>query len=163
MPDLDEFYGPNAGYVIELYERYLENPDSIDEASRAVFNAWSPIEQMNSEQTLSKPVQSQEVSKIVAASELAHAIRSRGHLGAQLDPLGTEPLGDPALLAETHGISDQELSQLPPEVVGGHSAEGVQNALEAMIALRTLYSGTISYEFDQVKSPLERGWLRDAV
>jgi 2-oxoglutarate dehydrogenase E1 component len=163
MPDLDEFYGPNAGYVIELYERYLENPDSIDEASRTVFNTWSPIEQKNSEQTLSKPVQSQEVSMIVAASELAHAIRSRGHLGAQLDPLGTEPLGDPALLAETHGISDQELSQLPPEVVGGHSAEGVQNALEAMNALRTLYSGTISYEFDQVKSPLERGWLRDAV
>ena len=104
-----------------------------------------------------------EVSKIVAASELAHAIRSRGHLGAHLDPLGSEPLGDPALLAETHGISDEDLVHLPPEVVGGHSAEGARNALEAMDALRALYSGTISYEFDQVKSPLERGWLRDAV
>ncbi len=163
MTNLDEFYGPNAGYVIELYERYLENPASIDESSRAIFDTWSPMEQKYSEQTLSRPPQSQEVSKIVAASELAHAIRSRGHLGAHLDPLGTEPLGDPSLLAETHGISDQELTQYPPEVVGGHSAEGVQSALEAMNALRTLYSGTISYEFDQVKSPLERGWLRDAV
>ncbi|HYA99005.1 MAG TPA: thiamine pyrophosphate-dependent enzyme, partial [Ktedonobacteraceae bacterium] len=163
MPDLNEFYGPNAGYVLELYERYLENPASIDASSRAIFDRWSPMEKKHSEQTVPISVQFQEVSKIVAASELAHAIRSRGHLGAHLDPLGTEPLGDPALLTETHGISNQDLVHLPPEVVGGHSAEGVQNALEAMNALRTLYSGTISYEFDQVKSPLERGWLRDAV
>src|SRR5207253_3899622 len=36
-------------------------------------------------------------------------------------------------------------------------------ALEAITALRAMYSGTISYEFDQVKSPVERRWLRDAV
>ena len=163
MSDLDAFYGPNVGYVLELYERYLQNPASIDVDSRAIFDNWSPIDQLNVEQIATGQTPSLEVSKIVAASELAHAIRSRGHLGAHLDPLGSEPLGDPALLAETHGISDEDLAHLPPEVVGGHSAEGARNALEAMDALRALYSGTISYEFDQVKSPLERGWLRDAV
>ncbi len=163
MSELDAFYGPNAGYVLELYERYLQNPASIDAASRAIFENWSPLGQLKSEELATVHVSSLEVSKIVAASELAHAIRSRGHLGAHLDPLGTEPLGDPALLAETHGISDEDLAHLPPDVVGGHSAEGTRNALEAMNALRALYSGTISYEFDQVKSPVERGWLRDAV
>jgi 2-oxoglutarate dehydrogenase E1 component len=162
MSDLEAFYGPNAGYVLELYERYLQNPASIDAASRAVFEHWSPIE-FSFEQAATELVPPLEVSRIVAASELAHAIRSRGHLGAHLDPLGSEPLGDPALMAVTHGISDEDLTSLPPEVVGGHSAEGARNALEAMDALRALYSGTISYEFDQVKSPLERGWLRDAV
>jgi 2-oxoglutarate dehydrogenase E1 component len=163
MSDLEAFFGPNAGYVLELYERYLQNPASVDAASRAIFDNWSPIDQLKSEQIAAEQVPSLEVSKIVAASELAHAIRSRGHLGAHLDPLGSEPLGDPALSAETHGISDEDLAQLPAEVVGGHSAEGARNALEAMKALRAIYSGTISYEFDQVKSPLERGWLRDAV
>ncbi len=38
-----------------------------------------------------------QVAQIVAASTLAHAIRERGHLGAHLDPLGSEPLGDPAV------------------------------------------------------------------
>src|SRR5207245_9322600 len=33
----------------------------------------------------------------------------------------------------------------------------------AMNALRAMYSCTISYEVDQVKSPVERHWLRDAV
>src|SRR5204863_8336700 len=45
----------------------------------------------------------------------------------------------------------------------GHAAEGARNALEALEALRSMYSGTISYEFDQVKSANERRWLRDAV
>ena len=43
------------------------------------------------------------------------------------------------------------------------SAASARNALEAIQALRGMYSGTISYQFDQVKSPVERGWLRDAV
>jgi len=27
--DLDEFIGPNAGYVVELYERYQRDPASV--------------------------------------------------------------------------------------------------------------------------------------
>ncbi len=29
MSDIAAFYGPNAGYVLELYEQYLEDPDSV--------------------------------------------------------------------------------------------------------------------------------------
>ncbi len=163
MYDLKAFYGPNAGYVLELYDRYRQNPASVDNATRAIFDTWSPDAQLAAEQGVALEVAPLPVAKIVAASALAHAIRSRGHLGAHLDPLGSEPLGDPALLTETHGISDEDLAQLPPLVVGGHSAEGARNALEAITRVRAMYSGTISYEFDQVKSSVERQWLRDAV
>jgi 2-oxoglutarate dehydrogenase E1 component len=168
MYDLDTFYGPNAGYVLELYERYRQNPASVDPDTRAIFDNWSPllVEPSSTASPIDEAVaqtSAAQVSKIVAASNLAHAIRSRGHLGAHLDPLGSEPLGDPALLINTHGLSDADLAQLPPEVIGGHSAEGARNALEAITALRAMYSGTISYEFDQVKSSDERMWLRDAV
>ncbi len=158
MYDLNTFYGPNAGYVLELYERYRQNQASVDPATRAVFETWSPESQLPS-----KPAVPYDVKNIVATAALAHSIRERGHLAAHLDPLGSEPLGDPALLPETHGISEAILAQLPPNIVGGHAAEGAQNALEAISRLRAMYSGTISYEFDQVKNPQERGWLRDAV
>src|SRR5260221_10142921 len=161
MNDLEAFYGPNAGHVLELYDRYRQNPASVDSATRAIFDTWSP-DSLAAGGTVTETAP-YAVSKIVAASALAHAIRSRGHLGAHLDPLGSEPLGDPALLTGTHGISDEDLAQLPPGVVGGHAAEGARNAFEAIAALRAMYSGTISYEFDQVKSPVERNWLRDAV
>ncbi|GHO42533.1 2-oxoglutarate dehydrogenase E1 component [Ktedonospora formicarum] len=170
MHDLETFYGPNAGYVLELYERYQQNPASIDEATRAIFDSWSSSEQPvtsvpSANRVVASQSQDQEhnVSHIVAAYSLAQAIRERGHLGAHLDPLGSEPPGDPALLSATYDLSDEDLAQLPPDVIGGHSAEGAANALEAINALRAMYSGSISYEFDQVKSPDERGWLRDAV
>lgn len=37
-----EFHGPNAGYVLALYERYLQDPNSVDAAARAMFQGWSP-------------------------------------------------------------------------------------------------------------------------
>jgi 2-oxoglutarate dehydrogenase E1 component len=163
MYDLETFFGPNAGYVLELYEQYKQDPGSVDEATRNIFATWSPDGVVAPHAQEAAPLRAQEVSYIVAASALAQAIRERGHLGAHLDPLGSEPLGDPALLPETYGLQDEDLAQLPPDVIGGHAAEGVDNALEAINALRAMYSGTISYEFDQVKSPDERSWLRDAV
>jgi 2-oxoglutarate dehydrogenase E1 component len=173
MYDLESFYGPNAGYVLDLYERYKQNPVAVDAATRAVFDTWSQNGAMPSLQIAAQPAPKslqngtqttrEQIERVVAASALAHAIRERGHLGAQLDPLGSEPPGDSALELETYGLTEEDLAQLPPSVVGGHSAEGARNALEAVHVLRAMYSGTISYEFDQVKSSGERRWLRDAV
>ena len=168
MRDLETFYGPNAGYVLELYDRYLQNPSNVDAATRTLFDTWS--QEGETAQTGPQAITQEtsqdaarQVSRIIAATSLAQAIRGRGHLGAHLDPLGTEPLGDPALLPETYGISEEDLAQVPPITVGGHAAEHTRNALEAIANLRAMYSGAISYEFSQVKSPVERSWLRDAV
>src|SRR5712692_4860491 len=165
MYDLETFYGPNAGYVLELYERYQQDPSSVDPATRAIFATWSPnvVASLAGARDGAGASAREDVSHAVAAFELVHAIRERGHLGAHLDPLGSPPLGDPALLTETYGIRDEDLASLPPDIVGGHAAEGARNALEAIATLRAMYSGTVSYEFDQVKSPRERRWLRDAV
>jgi 2-oxoglutarate dehydrogenase E1 component len=38
----NQFYGPNLGYVLELYERYREDPGSVDERTRSFFENWSP-------------------------------------------------------------------------------------------------------------------------
>src|SRR5260370_35804130 len=88
MYDLDTFYGPNAGYVLELYERYRQNPASVDPDTRALFDSWSPIS-LETPSPVSPtvepaaPVQpsTAPVSKIVAASGLAHPIRPPQHQG----------------------------------------------------------------------------------
>jgi hypothetical protein len=38
----NQFFGPNLGYVLELYERYSENPNSVDKSTREFFEDWSP-------------------------------------------------------------------------------------------------------------------------
>ncbi|HEX2911779.1 MAG TPA: 2-oxoglutarate dehydrogenase E1 component [Chloroflexia bacterium] len=173
---LNSFYGPNAGYALELYERYQQDPSSVDPATRAFFDNWqtvapdqtpaySPAPVTNQAQTMASSASTNPllVTHVAAATALAHAIRERGHLGAHLDPLGTPPMGDPALQPEYYGITDADLAQLPASIVGGHAAEGAANAYEAIQRVREMYSGTISYQFDQVKGPAERAWLRDAV
>lgn len=37
------FHGPNLGYVIELYERYLEDPSSIDPEMKEYFEKMVPL------------------------------------------------------------------------------------------------------------------------
>jgi ABC-type polysaccharide/polyol phosphate transport system ATPase subunit len=37
-----QFYGPNLGYALELYERYREDPESVDERTREFFEGWRP-------------------------------------------------------------------------------------------------------------------------
>ena len=37
-----QFYGPNLGYVLGLYEGYKENPESVDEETRRFFETWQP-------------------------------------------------------------------------------------------------------------------------
>ena len=39
----ERFYGPNAGYVLELYERYQADPGSVDAATRAFFEQSAPL------------------------------------------------------------------------------------------------------------------------
>ncbi len=37
-----QFFGPNLGYVLELYEQFKEDPDSLDGQTREFFESWSP-------------------------------------------------------------------------------------------------------------------------
>ena len=131
--NLEQFPGVNAGYVFELYERYRQNPDSVDAATRRIFEAWTPTEPAA---PASPAPQGVNVQNIVGAANLAECIRRYGHLAARLDPLGSEPVGDPSLLPEAHGITDDDLRQLPAALVGGPVAERSASAFEAIERLR---------------------------
>src|SRR6185436_9786943 len=119
--NLEQFPGVNAGYVFELYERYRQNPDSVDPATRKIFETWTPAEPDSP--GLSPQAPAVGVQKIVGAANLAESIRRYGHLAAQLDPLGSEPIGDPSLLPEAHGVTEDDLRRLPASLVGGPVAE----------------------------------------
>lgn len=154
-----EFHGPNAGYILELYERYRENPQSVDEAARRFFKDWSPPDDG---MPPAVRVQAPDFDRIVGAVNLAQSIRGYGHLAAQLDPLGEEPTGDPALHPEAHGITDDDLRNLPASLVGGPIAAAAANAYEAVQTLREVYSSRIGFDNDHIRIPEEREWLREA-
>ncbi len=153
-----DFYGPNAGYVLELYDRYRQDPNAVDAATRAFFQHWTPPPTDGVAPVTATPAA---IEKVTAVANLAQAIREYGHLDAQLDPLGSEPPGDPSLRLETHGLSEADLSRLPASIVGGPLAPSNMTAWEAIQALRGVYAGSIGYDYDHIRLPEERAWLRD--
>src|SRR5438034_4895148 len=167
MPGWQDFTGLNRGYVLELYDRFRQDPSSVDPATRALFERWTPPAEGLPPEGGSHDLQSRDFAKIdlhkvVGAVTLAESIRRYGHLAAQLDPLGGRPVGDPSLRAETHSVSDDDLRKLPASLVGGPAAAGAATALEAIEALRRIYCSTTGYDYAHVFVPEERDWLRQA-
>ena len=164
MKSLTEFHGPNAGYVLELYDRYLEDPASVDTATRAFFETWTPPADIE----VAAPAISTQTppgfdpGKVAAAVNLSQAIRTYGHLSAQLDPLGSPPPGDPWHALAYHGITDADLKSLPGSIIGGPLAEDADTAFAAIQMLRQVYSARIGYDYEHIQIPEEREWLREA-
>lgn len=102
----------NMNQMIALYERYLQNPASVDDVTRAIFDNGSLTQEIiwdghkYLEQTqlagrlrydeerleLSQPINPLSLEKIIASINYVHAIRTYGHLNVQLDPLGCFPI-----------------------------------------------------------------------
>jgi 2-oxoglutarate dehydrogenase E1 component len=163
MTPWDQITGTNAGYVQELYERYLRDPQSVDEATRRAFEEW-PAPPDIRVRDAERPAPTGDLSTGIAAVNLAESIRRFGHLAAMLDPLGfTDPVGDPSLLPQSHGLTREALEQLPARIVGGPAADGAAHAFEAIERLRAIYCATTGYDYNQVFVPDEREWLRQAV
>jgi 2-oxoglutarate dehydrogenase E1 component len=159
MSGWQDFAGLNRGYVLELYEKYRKDPFSVDPDTRALFETWTPpADEAPAIEAAVLPVQ-----KIVGAVNLAESIRRYGHLAAPLDPLGSRPHGDPSLLGETHGVTDQDLRNLPAHLIAGPLCGEATTALEAIESLRRIYCSTAGYDFAHVFVPDEREWLRQAV
>ena len=52
-----------------------------------------------------------------AATSLLKAHRTHGHLAARLDPLGSEPEGDPALDPEPLGLTPELMAKIPASIL----------------------------------------------
>ncbi len=159
MSGWQEFSGLNRGYVLELYENYRRDPSSVDPETRALFEQWTPS---TDDDAPASAVGTIPLEKVVGAVNLAESIRRYGHLAARLDPLGGRPpIGDPSLLAATHGVTDEDLRSLPANLVAG-PLDGVTTAFDAIETLRRIYCSTTGYDYAHVFVPDEREWLRQA-
>jgi 2-oxoglutarate decarboxylase len=102
-----------------------------------------------------------ELRRVVGAMALIDAYRLYGHLGAQLDPLGSPPPGDPALDPVFHGLTPEMLAAIPADVVPVHVPGST--LAEVVEQLRATYSGTIAYEVEHIGNHEQRAWLRRVI
>ena len=160
MPGWQEFSGLNRGYVLEQYERYRRDPQSVDPETRELFAQWTPPADLDDEPQV--PASAAALRIAVGAVNLAQAVRRYGHLAAQLDPLGSRPVGDPSLLPATHGVTDEDLRRLPANLITSPLCDGLSTMHDVVEAFRRLYCSTTGYDYAHVFVPEERSWLRQA-
>ncbi len=98
---------------------------------------------------------------IQAATSLVEGYRTHGHLAAQLDPLGSEPKGDPAIQPENLNLTPELMARIPASIL----RIGVpgETLLEALPRMRQTYCGTIGYQFEHLSSHQQRIWLREMI
>ena len=221
MPSSLEPSGLNTGYVGQLLEQYLDNPEGVDPAWREFFEDADervlaalpgltrlvsrlsadggigassavalvdspaaqaavelPAEQVasaagasgvtESDTSRYEPVtiegsDAELLAGVAAVMSLVDAIRSHGHLAATLDPLGSEPLGDPALdEAELELPLPRDVqARIPAEILGVY-VDG-RSVAEVLPRLRDVYMGTIAFEIEHISDHAERLWLRKAI
>lgn len=164
--------GGNASYIEDLYEQYLVSPDSVDPKWKTYFDGF----------------QGREAGDIPHSAVIAHiadaaknaiksgtadgagderernvgrlitAYRSRGHLGARLDPLSlTAPTNPPDLGLPFHSLSESDLgSEFSTGGVAGQPRMKLRDLLER---LKKTYTGSIGAEFMHISEVEQRQWL----
>ena len=106
-----------------------------------------------------------EIAKEAAVLQLINAYRVRGHLIADLDPLGAEPSYHPELDPATYGLTiwdlDREfLTGSLGEAIGEDAPQPVATLREILETLRQTYCGKIGCEYMNIQHPEQKRWLQ---
>jgi 2-oxoglutarate dehydrogenase E1 component len=110
---------------------------------------------------LAAPPDEEMLQAVQAATSLLKAHRTHGHLAARLDPLGSEPEGDPALDPEPLGLTPEVMARIPASILRMY-VPGATLA-DALPHLRETYCGPIAYEIEHISSHHQRVWLREKI
>ncbi|MFN2557567.1 MAG: multifunctional oxoglutarate decarboxylase/oxoglutarate dehydrogenase thiamine pyrophosphate-binding subunit/dihydrolipoyllysine-residue succinyltransferase subunit [Nitriliruptorales bacterium] len=101
------------------------------------------------------------VDKQSKVDALAHQYRVRGHLIADLDPLGQEPPQlHPELDPTSYGLSIWDLDR---EFITGLAGDGTMTLGRLLGLLRDAYCRTVGVEYMHISDPEQKRWIQQQV
>ncbi len=166
------FHGPNLGYVMEVYEQYLQNPDEIDQELRELFDQWGPptaddlevlVSTQQTDTTFQLPAQPTQFSKVVAAVKLADNIRTYGHLAADINPLNDRKKDTQRIELSEFNLTENDLVNIPVDFICPNAPKHITNGLEAIKHLKAVYTSKLAFEHAHVHELEEKNWLREKI
>ncbi|MEO8803088.1 MAG: 2-oxoglutarate dehydrogenase E1 component [Rudaea sp.] len=171
--------GTNAGFIESLYENWLRDPAAVSPEWQTWFASFKgpqagdvphsdAIARIERAQRLNghahaaatAPLSDAQMQKQAAVLKLVTAYRSRGHLAADLDPLGmAQKLPAPDLELAFHGLGDADMDT---EFSTG-SLSGPQHLkLKDLISLlKATYAASIGAEFMHISHAEQRRWMHE--
>jgi len=172
-------HGSNATYVEDLYEQFLGDPDSIDDAWRAYFRGiqgagglrevgHGPVrakfEKLAREPRVVVAAGSDAGDAAMRAKQsavlrLINYYRVRGHQAAKLDPLGLMPIpAIPDLDPAFHGLGAEDMDTVFD--TGTLSANERLPLREIIRILKAVYTDTIGTEYMYITDTVQKRWIQ---
>jgi 2-oxoglutarate dehydrogenase E1 component len=175
MLEATPLYGGNAEFLDALYEQYLRDPGSVEERWRTYFAQLGPRADERSHEAVRAAIAQRlaadrpaartaiaDGARQAAVSRLIQVWINRGHLIADIDPLGLMPRPRPRALEPGYfGLTPAELDA---EFFTGSRIEAVPKLLplrEILAELQQIYADTVGAEFAHISNSEERLWLQD--
>lgn len=156
------FYGPNLGYIVELYEQYLVDPESVDEETRRYFDEHGAPE-MTAPESQVTGASDVDLEKVVAATRLVNDIRAFSHKAADIYPLKDHPREQELFELKRYNLTETDLEQIPAHLLTEDVPKQGANGLELYHHLLDVYTGTVAIELRHLDDMEEKKWIRRRV
>src|SRR5215212_6816156 len=181
--------GANAAFLADLYARWAEKPDSVDPSFAELFAAlnddaravltdasgasWAPRPRGGFAPAPDAPPPGKGAAAAAGDPEairraqldsiralmLIRSYRVRGHLEAQLDPLGlTERKHHEELDPATYGFTEADWDR--PIFINGVLGLETATVRQIMEVVRATYCGPIGVEFMHIQAPDQKSWIQ---
>ncbi|WP_432358864.1 2-oxoglutarate dehydrogenase E1 component [Sporosarcina sp. UB5] len=158
------FAGPNLGYVMEMYEQFKVSPESVDSELAEMFRSYgAPSLEGDVHTAAMSAVSAGDFGKVLSAYKLVDAIRAYGHLASDIYPLNDREKDTTRLELSYYGLSENDLQSMSSSLFLKNPPVNVENGLDAVNYLKSLYTGKIGYEFSYITDEEERAWIQSKI
>jgi len=162
MTDYSYVFNAHSSFVESLYEKYKQDPDSVEDGWRVFFQGFE-FGQQNHIDTDTND------SKTAVALgnhdhhvlSLIHGFRNRGHLLSKTNPIRTRRDRKATLDLNDYHLSEDDLQKacLTGQEIGLPNAT-LQQILDR---LYKIYCGSIGFEYYHIPERKQRTWLRERI
>jgi len=163
---MDQFSFLNAAhtaYFAELYDQYLQYPDSVEPSWRAFFQGFDFGKTLGEDEFLEQADNAnvaipENVRKEFQVVQLIDGYRCRGHLFTKTNPVRERRKYQPSLAIENFGLSKDDLETKfnAGEILG----IGTASLKEIIAHLEKIYCDAIGIEYMYIRKPEEIKWIQ---
>ena len=176
----------NTQFFADLYDQYLENPDSVEASWRAFFQGFDFARESYGDDffqesvpqevsTVTAPVASSvastpqaapvpvsgKIEKELQVLNLIKAYQRQGHLLAQIDPLKERKAPQVSLSLEKFGFSQADLSTVFDAAKEIHLAPSPLSVI--LKKLEDTFTKSIAIEFEHLDNEEEKKWFQEKI
>ena len=161
---MDKFSFLNAahtGFIADLYDQYLQNPDAVEPSWRSFFQGYDLANEnfsLTEEEEISAEIP-QSVRKEFLVVDLINGYRTRGHLFTKTNPVRDRRKYTPTLDIENFGLSKSDLNSIfnAGEILG----IGPKKLSEIIEHLDRIYCDSIGVEYMYMRNPEKLKWWKN--